>query len=1000
MNHFDEVIERTDIVRYITNATGKIAKKEGACYKLEVCPFCESKKGFKIWESIQAFKCFACDAKGNVVNFVRRYDSASSNWEALKIVAESIGYVIKETGEGKEKFESDQVRQNIFNEAAAFYHETLLTDTKALKILNQTRKYTKRTVKEFGIGYTGNSPNLLLKHLKGQYTDEQLIQSGLVKIRKGKPSDFFIPQLFIFPHNKGNNTCDFTIKDALKHVKKKNGGDIINYRLATEYRLRNVVFYNQDAFYSERVYITEGEHDAIQLMRAQQEKNTIAICGNLSQHQKNYLRKALEGREVYLVMDRDPTGEKYIREIFDLVWGKCRLYVVYWERQDSAAEDIDDYLRGFEKMDEAMDYLTKKQQEAFRYLLYYQVSDSEDVHKLMDQMKPLVDRMLKCENKDLVDLSMAEIRQRFENHAICKIIEKRLNEQAFLQAKSGASSQYLPYFEEDCIYFRKQRKGDVGLSNFVLRIQDIIRMDDEIYYRCKLINDQGEITDDVLFDADDRTNRKRFARRCASKGSYYFTGGDSDLAGIWQLEESRQTMNKTFYVQHYGYVKQEDMWLFENCAIKSGSIYKKNERGFIEIDKRNYKSFDVMVYSGATPNLNLDTEYTQEFAQRTADNFHTVLDANSSGKLDGCKGYLFFGFLPATLYSLDIYEKFGFFPFPFAYGPSGTGKTSVTNLLLSCFGFFAGPESWPSATKDGTHKLVQCLGSLPCWYDEFLNDETFKLLFNTVKNIYNRVGSGKGGLTKRQIQEVNGCLWLSGEDNPANEALLSRSVIFRFDPINEHKNVGFQQLTEDRRHLSAITRQIILEKNRERVEHFYKTAEVYAAYIMERAEKMDYRVAMNHALPAAGLDILNINVPEGFLDYLTKHAERGYAHKLTESPIYQFFSELTYLYNRGNSLNQSVRYDEVEDELYVHFSSAIKVIQREMRTRGDTLKVKADSIKDYLTDLDACIELSRRTHMTQKIYQRCMVFEVGKLPEQIRDLSEMRAHFDENSVHA
>lgn len=991
-------------------------KKTGKTYNVNPCPFCSHKDCFKIDAEKELFNCFSCGKAGSIIDFVMAIRNIAEPIEAAKQIADAAGIKLDFSTNGRPKPEPDpeeETRAKIFNAAAEWYFQQLISHDHALKILLDTRKYSKAFLNKIKlVGYSGGKWGELRKHLHGQgFKDDDLLKSGLFyqKDGQGKLIDYFPPEYVIYFHKIGEQTCSFSSKWLFNHTVEK--GERKEKYFKTEFEIKNVIAFNQDALNGEEVIFVEGQNDLLQILNSEFKeacqrikdktgkvteediekirlKMSAATVKYFGDDRGAYLKRKLKGRKVYLAYDQDNAGRKLIHNAFDCLWGISQLQVTAWDVNQSGAKDIDELLR--HQIDPAakLDDLKKASMEAFNFLIH-EIEDHVDIHIVNKQLEPLKDKLLQCDDQELIDISLEVIRGYFKNSSVAKLIEKRVNERAFQKARSGANVKYLPYKEDDGIYFRKHKNGPIGLSNFVLRIRDVVLMDEEIFYRCSLINDQGDIANDVIFDAADRSNARKFKERCASRGAYYFTGFDSDLAGIWQLEESRQRMDKTYYIKHYGEVKAENMYLFADCAIKNGALHTADENGFIKIENKNYRSYDVLVYSGAHPRLDLETVFTKQFAQQAADNFHYMLDYDSKGNLDTLKGYLFLGFVPAVLYASEIYERFGFFPFLFSYGPSGTGKTEAMKLLLNCFGFISSPESWPSATKDGTHKFLQQLSSLPCWYDEFLNDKTFDLLFNTLKNIYNRVGSGKGGLKKRQIQEVNGCLWLSGEDNPQNEALLSRSVIFRFDRLNEHKTKSYQWLLKNREKLSILTRQILMSKTDKIAVEIIKYADIIANYIMKNSDKMDYRVAMNHAIPAAALTALDIQIPDTFSQYVSDHANKAYSHKLTESPIYIFFEELSFLYNSTRLLENSVKYDSLDNRLYVHWSSTIRIIAKEyIQRERKNLPIKAESIKDYLFDLEAVIEKSFSYWITSTNKQRCIVFDLNKLPAKIREVIE------------
>ena len=1011
MDVFEQIKEGTDLLSVLQHYyTPKHIKRSGGTYFVNPCPFCGGSKpgggggndSFSVKDNV--FHCFACGKSGSVIDFVMEYCKIASPLDAAKEIAKICGIKLdlKPHSNGKPPEKPNafaKTHREIFKAAASWYHQRLLNDQKALEILAERRKYSREFIAECRrpMGFSGHIRGELLAYLREKFSDEDLVKSGLISRNdRGELYEYFPPQYIIYFHVWQGQVCDFSAKHLLKHEFKKDDKRRAELYLKGEYRIDRVV-YNQEDIKGAEIIFVEGQNDVEQIknaawrrwqddlrMNPNAKMPIVHVIADKNLTNEDFYRAMLRRVQmVYLWYDPDAAGSKFIERWFHKFWGEFPIKVIY---PGSGTGDPDEYLRKHPDAYGVVEQLKKNSVELFTFLVS-QIEETDDTYTNVMRLKPFTDRFLKTSDSTLVSIAIDAIKSRFTKTGTGKIIEQNYKKEVTSQAASGASKKYLPYFEHDGIYFRRQGESKIGLSNFIMRIRDIIRMDDLIYYRCELINDQGEVAEDIIFDAADRTNVRKFKERCATKGAYYFTGKDSDLAGIWQLEESRQQLGKTYYIQHYGWIESEKLWLFDNCAIKDGKIYKKDDDGFIRIANRNYKPYNVLVYSGATPKLNIDKPFDQSWAQQVADNFHTVMDIQPDGSIKSYKGYLFFGFLPAVLYSNEIYNRFGFFPFLFSYGPSGTGKTQLTSRLLECFGFITSPESWPGATEPGTYQFLQSLCSLPCWYDEFLNDKTFEKLLGTIKNIYNRTGSGKGGLEKRTIRQVNGAFWLSGEDNPNNEAVLSRSVVFRFDPINKLKTKAYNWLTDHKKDLSVLAREIILKKSDELAEEYLRRIDEIATYIIQKAEKIDFRVAMNHAIPAAGVTMM-VNVPEDFLEYVVQHAAASYQHKLTESPVYQFFSELSYLYNRTPYLDNSVRYDASTGKLAVHFTSAIKIIQKELRQRGEQLKIKPDSVRDYLKDLDGCDATGERIYFNNGLRLRCMIFDLAQLPENIRHIAE------------
>lgn len=981
-NPFEAVCAALDIIEVLQHyqAPQKL-RKSGKEYSWNPCPFCGHNDCFKVNPEKKLFHCFSCEVSGNAVQFVERYRSLS-RLEAAKELSRVFNLEINFGKNGKYAVgESAGKQAEIFQAAAEFYRAQLLGDAKALEILERTRKYSREFIAGQPIGYTGNQRGELAGHLLKRFTDEEVLASGLVeRAQGGQLLDFFAPQYFVFFHVAGGQVCDFSLKDALKHTRKK-GQERKEYRLKAEYRLKPCLF-NQDDLHSEIIYFCEGQNDVLQILNAEPQAGAVGEVKNLADPQRvEFLRSRIQGKTVYVVFDQDEAGRRFTRKVFDTFWGECNLQVLHW--RESEAKDIDEFLRRQPDPGAALARLRKESQEIFDFLMLQLAHEKpDDLSACLALVRPYTALFSRVKDESLVHLALESIKKHFHD-SLARIILAQHKRERYTRETSGASSRNLPYSKREGIYFCHKGKSEVGLSNFTLEISDVVRIDQDIFYRCNLLNDVGEEAPGIIFNAAERATVRRFRERCAGAGAYYFTGNDGDLAGIWQLEEG-QGMQKSFYIKHFGDIPQEGMWLFDNCAIKSGQVYERNEEGYISMERRNFKSYDVQVYSGVVPRLNLETPFSVEFAQKVAEGFHQQLDSGKDGKRENFAGYLFFGVLPAVIYSREIFQRFGFFPFLLAHGQPNTGKTQMLSLLLECFGFSTSPESWPGATEPGTYQFLQALSSLPCWYDEFLNDRTFEKIFGTLKNIYNRSGSGKGGLERRTIREVNGCLWLSGEDLPNNEAILSRGVVFRFAPINPYKTVGYDYLVSVRKNLSVLSRQLILSKSPESAAFLLGEIERLVAWMRERAPGLESRVAVNHAIFAAGLPLLGLEAPEGFGEYVCQHALGGQAQKMQENPVYLFFGELLFALNRRlpevyHALRFYPEHKEFgADVLALHFPTVIKILQGELRRRGESLKIKSESVRDYLRDLPECVDTQQMVAFRRGVSQRCMMFRLGE----------------------
>jgi DNA primase len=103
---------------------------------------------------LQIFKCFGCDAKGDVFSFLEQYEGMEFG-EALKFLADRAGIKLKKTnfGESSDKEKLTEINTQVVR----FYNYLLLehpVGAKALEYLEKQRGIKKEIIKEFQLGYS------------------------------------------------------------------------------------------------------------------------------------------------------------------------------------------------------------------------------------------------------------------------------------------------------------------------------------------------------------------------------------------------------------------------------------------------------------------------------------------------------------------------------------------------------------------------------------------------------------------------------------------------------------------------------------------------------------------------------------------------------------------------------------------------------------------------------------------------------------------------------
>lgn len=344
-----------DIVELVSGVVP--LKKAGANYK-GLCPFHNEKTpSFVVSPQKQIFNCFGCGAKGDVIEFVKRYYSLSFP-EAIEKLAKDNGIQI-ENPDSRSQGRKDEMYE-INRIAARFFYDSISKGENPGYSYLLKRGIEPATIKKFGIGYADGQWDSLIKHFEEKgIKKEKLLEAGLVTLSNEKYFDKFRDRVMFPIINTGGKVVGF-------------GGRVVDkgepkYLNSPE----TPVFYKKNQIYGLNItrtdvgkagfiILVEGYMDVIALYQ-KGIKNVGASLGTaLTENQAKLIRRYVN--EAVLSYDQDTAG------IMAAVRG---LPVLYKEGLKAKAlilpegKDPDDFIR--EKGKENFMELLK---EAMPYPLY------------------------------------------------------------------------------------------------------------------------------------------------------------------------------------------------------------------------------------------------------------------------------------------------------------------------------------------------------------------------------------------------------------------------------------------------------------------------------------------------------------------------------------------------------------------------------------------------------------------------------------------------------
>lgn len=290
--------EKNDIVEVISEYIS--LTKKGRNF-WGICPFHQdTSPSMSVSPEKQFFKCFACNASGDVVSFVTDYEKISRN-KAIEKLAKRVGIDYK-TNVQDDSYSPQQQKQIAALVDAMTFYQYQLDVYEEVKVYLDKRSLKKADCDKFMIGYASSNRDELKKYLLQKGHDEAtLINTSLLN---SKGYDFFTNRLIFGITNKNGDVIGMSgraIDD--NEIKYLNSAESLVFKKsATLYNFFNAF---DLAEREGKIFICEGQMDAIALSKANI-GNAVAILGTALTPEhipfiKNY--------QVILCFDADAAGQ-------------------------------------------------------------------------------------------------------------------------------------------------------------------------------------------------------------------------------------------------------------------------------------------------------------------------------------------------------------------------------------------------------------------------------------------------------------------------------------------------------------------------------------------------------------------------------------------------------------------------------------------------------------------------------------------------------------------
>lgn len=316
-NISDEIIEKvkynSDIVNIISDYVQ--LKKSGSNF-IGICPFHNEKTpSFTVSQTKQIYHCFGCGEGGDGVNFIMKKENLDFP-DAIKFLADKLGIEIYESNNEPNYQSEKEKTYEINREAAYYFHNNLIKDDFALEYLNK-RCINIKLIKQFGLGFSLDSWDSLLKHLKEKgFKEDEINKTGLIGKKSGNNGYY----------DRFRNRIIFPIIDAKSRVIGF-GGRVLDDSMPKYLNSPDTIVFNKgNNLYGlnllnklsdrKRILLVEGYMDVISLFKNGINYSIASLGTALTERQSKLIKRF--GEEVYICYDSDSAGIKATLKAIDI----------------------------------------------------------------------------------------------------------------------------------------------------------------------------------------------------------------------------------------------------------------------------------------------------------------------------------------------------------------------------------------------------------------------------------------------------------------------------------------------------------------------------------------------------------------------------------------------------------------------------------------------------------------------------------------------------------
>lgn len=1032
IKNVDEILDQADLQSIIEKVSGVTFSRKGSNL---VClsPFTSEKTpSFSLSLHKDIYKCFSTGLGGdNAASFIMQYRKCTFP-EALEEVASILGIVLDYgTGSRKEaialaKEQKDKKEQIVeaTKQVYEFYTKsasnTFNKEKEAYEVAGKV--YKPATVKKWGLVTTGSSKELTT--FSATWSNrETLVDAGLLKLSQDGKSfyDGFHSRLVIPQHDTMGRIVGFSGRILNNDTKAPK---YINSPESPAYNKSEIVFgyfQNWKKINETRVvHLFEGPTDVIMLDQAGIH-NVVCSSGTaFTRAQAKVIKRIAD--TVIICFDGDKAGkEAIVRAIKILVPTGIEVLVKLMPAdQDPASFVTIEGAEAFSNLD------TK---DGIEYLVSLDITDPKKINPYEQTAATITAVSI------LADIKSDQLRNAYVS-SLAKIIDI-----APAALKSAVKSEINARIEKINRLSDEQEKQKIlwniyidkgvyvdyngnEISNFIITPLFLVSFRDKAKRVFQIINKYGH-SKYINMESDDFITLAGFRKHTERLGSYIWKG--NDLHYIKLREWLYHDMKEVFPVETLGYQPTSGLYAW------SDGITLPNSHEFRQVDEHGLVTHDDVTYFLPTfskINLargeNMEDEFEQSFrwgVPKSGSNAPRDLEGWSKAfaKVFKKNASIALCYIFASIYRDLLHKRYDMFPHLNLFGPAGSGKTFMAQIITGIFGKPMRATHLVSSTEVSFYRRIAQVYNAIIWYEEY-SEKVDPKKQEALKNFADGFGRTKGQMTrdnKIESTPVYSAAIISGQILPSHDpALLERCVTLYFEKVYASKQESeyaeqFKAWSKEGV-FSFVTAEI--HSHRQYIsENFADMMEDVRDHIRSRfsgADQPSSRVLNNFAMITAIYKLLSQKVTMPFRDadlydsIVQRIREQSRAVEGAEE-LSGFWSTLVFLMDRGRHADsksqgltqdhfsieteesvvyyinenekKSITFDKPTRILYLRLAYAHKIYVKEGKAQGLSRVLEEGTLKHYLKIHKAYIGETKAKRLATST-QRCWIFNLEELP--------------------